>query len=688
MVPTVFPARCIACIFILGGVLAGCATQMPAPPSDAAQTRPEAAASSSRSADALYVVDCLLPGQIRKLGRAMTYLTPRRPIKTSAQDCEIRGGEYVSYDRSDYATALKVWLPLAQEGDRVAQTYVGEIYEKGLGVASDYTLAAAWYRKAAEQGETRAQINLGHLYEKGLGVEKDPVAALQWYRKASGLSEAITLDSATLNTNRQEELKALQQEVEASRRESVALRTQLQRTQQQLIDTRQALAQRQTDMATAQQALTAAQQELAVQKQQAATRHTGDVQRLETQLQQREADLARQQQELTSLRQTLARLEGEAEQQRAQLAAAQSPKVSVAGPSIEIIDPPLVGTRGLSVVRVSPDLQERKRVIVGRVTAPAGLLTFTVNDREETVNDRGLFRVAVPVQRSMVPVKVVAIDAQGTRTSVEFQLTAEATPGPPAPAPPAKPVGYGAYHALIIGNQTYSHWPRLNTPEQDARKAAYLLGTKYGFKTTVLLNATRYDIVQALNELRKTLTERDNLLIYYAGHGHLDKAIDRGYWVPVDGHLDSNVNWISTLAVTDILSAMSARHILVVADSCYAGALTRSALARLEAGRSEAARSHWLKVMAEKRSRTVLTSGDLQPVLDSGGGDHSVFAKAFLDVLATNAEMLEGQRLHREIAARVAYAASAEMADQVPQYAPIRFAGHEAGDFIFVPVTP
>jgi hypothetical protein len=85
-------------------------------------------------ANKLLVVDCLLPGQIRKLGQAMTYLSARRPIKTTAGDCEIRGGEYVAYDRANYATALKVWLPPAQEGDPAAQTYVGEIYEKGLGL--------------------------------------------------------------------------------------------------------------------------------------------------------------------------------------------------------------------------------------------------------------------------------------------------------------------------------------------------------------------------------------------------------------------------------------------------------------------------------------------------------------------------------------------------------------------------
>ena len=84
---------------------------------EAAKTRSNPAAGMPHSGDELLVVDCLLPGQIRKLGRSMIYLTPQRPIKTSAQDCEIRGGDYVAYDRSDYATALKVWLPLAKEGD-------------------------------------------------------------------------------------------------------------------------------------------------------------------------------------------------------------------------------------------------------------------------------------------------------------------------------------------------------------------------------------------------------------------------------------------------------------------------------------------------------------------------------------------------------------------------------------------
>ena len=145
------------------------------------------AESNGKNADDLLIIDCLLPGQVKKLGSHTTYLTARRPIKTTATDCEIRGGEYVAFDRADYATALKIWLPVAQAGDAEAQTYVGEIYEKGLGLKPDYQAASIWYDKAAKQNYSRALINLGNLYEKGLGVAQDIAQALNLYRQAAGI---------------------------------------------------------------------------------------------------------------------------------------------------------------------------------------------------------------------------------------------------------------------------------------------------------------------------------------------------------------------------------------------------------------------------------------------------------------------------------------------------------------------
>ena len=182
----------------------------------------------------LLVVDCLLPSQVRKLGGQLTYLAARQPIRTTAINCEIRGGEYTSYDRADYRTALKVWLAAAKEGDAKAQVYVGEIYEKGLGILPDYQLARLWYEKAAAQNNARAQINLGYLYEKGLGVEKDLVKALNWYRRASGLVNndlkfASEIEIQVAASSRRE-VKKLRKEVKASRQEAARLKRQLKKS--------------------------------------------------------------------------------------------------------------------------------------------------------------------------------------------------------------------------------------------------------------------------------------------------------------------------------------------------------------------------------------------------------------------------------------------------------------------------
>ncbi|HHL31545.1 MAG TPA: sel1 repeat family protein, partial [Oceanospirillales bacterium] len=140
--------------------------------------------------DQLYIVDCLLPPQVRQLGQNHTYLAPRKPAKLSAHDCALRGGEYVAYDRASFSSAAKTWLPDAQKGSAKAQSYMGELYENGINGTADYKSAAMWYQKAVDQGYTPAMLNLGNLYEQGLGVEKDTTKAINLYRMASGVSDA------------------------------------------------------------------------------------------------------------------------------------------------------------------------------------------------------------------------------------------------------------------------------------------------------------------------------------------------------------------------------------------------------------------------------------------------------------------------------------------------------------------
>ncbi len=95
-----------------------------------------------------------------------------------------------AYNRGDYATALREWRPLAEQGDAKAQYNLGFMYRKGQGMPQDYAKSLQWYRKAAEQGYAKAQYNLGHMYDKGLGVPQDDAEAVKWYRKAAAQGHA------------------------------------------------------------------------------------------------------------------------------------------------------------------------------------------------------------------------------------------------------------------------------------------------------------------------------------------------------------------------------------------------------------------------------------------------------------------------------------------------------------------
>lgn len=731
----------------------------------AASGPPVATSGDRQNADRLLVVDCLLPGQVHQLGTAISYLAPRRAIKTTGSDCAIRGGEYVAYDRANYTTALKVWLPQAQGGDKIAQTYVGEIYEKGLGTAPDYANAASWYQKAADQGYSRALINLGFLYEQGLGVPKDPAKALTLYRKAAGIEGSINLQGPSsgaspaevdalrkeLERTRQdleraqrlldqERLKSSQeierltqqklqaaaagnaeetvrlevllkeQETELEKRkqqvaqfeqanadykarlarvegESASLRHDLEQARQQLAQSQREVENKKNAAADAQRSLEAMQQEIARQKSAAVPVDPARIKALESELEKTRTDLARKQQEISRLESDVSSYKDKV----AKLEVKPEPTksiVAVAPPSIQIIDPQIVVTRDTVTVVVRAGVASRP--IVGRVTAPAGLLSFTANDALQDVDADGYFKTSVNLAGEKTRVTMVAVDHQGKRATLEFFLEGEAAAKVAEVARPrtsGQALGLGKYYALVVGNQKYQKLPRLNTPEADATDIGALLRDRYGFTVDLLLNATRWEILEELNKLRAILTEKDNLLIYYAGHGQYDRVNSLANWLPVDADADSTANWIASSTLTENLNMMSAKHILVVADSCYSGAMTRSSIGALEPGLSDEARLVWLRAIADSPSRTVLTSGGVAPVMDGGGGKHSVFAQNLIDVLSENQDFLPGKQLSDVLAARVLSVARKMNFDQRPEYAPIRFAGGGSGDFIFVPKT-
>ncbi|TKS62645.1 MAG: hypothetical protein EWM73_02274 [Nitrospira sp.] len=93
-----------------------------------------------------------------------------------------------AYTRGDYATALREWRPLAEQGDANAQYNLGVMYDFAKGVPQDFTTARRWYEQAAAQGHAGAQNNLGGLYEFGHGVTQNSVRAYMWYHVAAAHS--------------------------------------------------------------------------------------------------------------------------------------------------------------------------------------------------------------------------------------------------------------------------------------------------------------------------------------------------------------------------------------------------------------------------------------------------------------------------------------------------------------------
>lgn len=229
-----------------------------------------------------------------------------------------------------------------------------------------------------------------------------------------------------------------------------------------------------------------------------------------------------------------------------------------------------------------------------------------------------------------------------------------------------KPVAGRQRVALLVGNNHYQSLPVLETAVNDIRAIAEVLSHGFGFTVISIEDATRQELLSALSDYRQKLTADDDFILYYAGHGVVDEQTGRGYWLPVDAQLENPANWVSSVEISDVLFSMKARHALVVADSCFSSSLLQE-----PAPLNASASSRRLP-----RSRTLITSGSLEPVLDSGFGDHSVFAKALLEALngadrrVTTSHLFE--RVRRDVIAN---------ADQTPQYGFLPGAGHTGGEF-------
>jgi len=271
-------------------------------------------------------------------------------------------------------------------------------------------------------------------------------------------------------------------------------------------------------------------------------------------------------------------------------------------------------------------------------------------------------------QTTAPPQRARAADGiKGPQRGVTVDPTPASTPATPR----------GSYYALVIGNNNYKFVNHLQTAVSDAQAVAKMLRESYGFDAKVLQDATREQVITALSGYRHTLLPTSNLLIYYAGHGYHDREVDEAYWIPVDATLDNPANWISANDITKAIRAIQSKHILIISDSCYSGALMRDISPTIKPEENSA----YVAKMLASKSRHLMSSGGDEPVADGGGGaGHSIFANALLESLSTmeEKEFSAGDLFQRYVKRGVAGRSS-----QLPDYGPIRNSGDEHGDFVF-----
>ncbi len=234
----------------------------------------------------------------------------------------------------------------------------------------------------------------------------------------------------------------------------------------------------------------------------------------------------------------------------------------------------------------------------------------------------------------------------------------------------------GRYYALLIAVSNFgvnSNIKSLDYPIQDAERVQQMLTAQYTFEpanVTLLRDPNRATIIRTLDELSHKLTEQDNLLIFYAGHGFWDERINQGFWFPSDAQRDDRAEWLSNSTLRDYISGIRTKHTLLVADACFSGGIFKTRAAFENAPRP-------IQELYKLPSRNAMTSGDMAEVPDK-----SVFVAYFLKRLRENREAyLSAETLFSSM--RKAVIVNSPNA-QTPQYGEIREVGDEGGDFIFV----
>lgn len=242
---------------------------------------------------------------------------------------------------------------------------------------------------------------------------------------------------------------------------------------------------------------------------------------------------------------------------------------------------------------------------------------------------------------------------------------------PPDSTPPGPP---GQTYLLAIAINEYQHCTKLSNAVLDVETFIEVLTTRYSIEATNItfiknLEATKRRIEQAFLRLIKTITPRDNFIIYFSGHGRYDEHFG-GNWVPVEAGTsdDDWSDYLSNGLIKDYLSKIKSFHTFLIADSCFSGSLfIDKSKEKFTGDRRDNEPSRW-----------GLTSGKKEIVSDGRPGHHSPFAAALLDVLRKAEQPPGVMRICDLVLEKVA-----ANAGQTPMGSPLQIPGHQGGQMVF-----
>jgi Caspase domain len=203
-------------------------------------------------------------------------------------------------------------------------------------------------------------------------------------------------------------------------------------------------------------------------------------------------------------------------------------------------------------------------------------------------------------------------------------------------------------HAFIVGINDYEYVSSLQTAINDAQQIASVLKERYDYNTHLCENPSGKELKDYIEKMAESITEKDCVLFYFAGHGiatDSEKGI-KGFIVPSDAQVNDDSTLIPMSFLLDSFSKLKCKHFLVILDCCFAGAFRWAEKYRGIGKISERLFQQHYRYYSNNPSWQVLTStSHRQKALDYLGGrevndsPHSPFAQCLIHGLEGQADL-------------------------------------------------